>query len=80
MVEEVTEFYKQTYNNYKDTKQEALKETLRLIHFGVSTHTYIYTRVSLLTLVVEFCYHVYKDVFYSRKFLRNFFYQDLTVM
>lgn len=36
VVEEVTEFYKQTYNNYKDTKQEALKETLRLIHFGVS--------------------------------------------
>ncbi|GLD48231.1 CD9 antigen-like isoform X1 [Lates japonicus] len=30
VVEDVTEFYKQTYNNYKDTKQEALKETLRL--------------------------------------------------
>lgn len=38
VVEDVTEFYKQTYNNYKDTRQEALKETLRLIHFGVSTH------------------------------------------
>ncbi|KAK1906771.1 CD9 antigen [Dissostichus eleginoides] len=35
VVEDVTEFYKQTYNNYKDTKQEALKETLRLIHFGL---------------------------------------------
>ncbi|XP_053169778.1 CD9 antigen-like [Scomber japonicus] len=35
VVEEVTEFYKQTYNNYKDTKQDALKETLRLIHFGL---------------------------------------------
>lgn len=36
VVEDVTEFYKQTYDNYKTTKQEALKETLRLIHFGVS--------------------------------------------
>lgn len=35
VVNDVTEFYKETYNNYKTTKQEALKETLRLIHFGV---------------------------------------------
>ncbi|CAL8242288.1 unnamed protein product [Merluccius merluccius] len=35
VVEDLTEFYKQTYANYKDTKQEALKETLRLIHFGL---------------------------------------------
>lgn len=35
VVNDVTEFYKETYNNYKNTKQEALKETLRLIHFGV---------------------------------------------
>uniref|UniRef100_A0AAQ4QVQ5 Tetraspanin n=1 Tax=Gasterosteus aculeatus aculeatus TaxID=481459 RepID=A0AAQ4QVQ5_GASAC len=35
VVEDVTEFYKQTYTNYKDTRQEALKETLRLIHFGL---------------------------------------------
>ncbi|KAF7229379.1 CD9 antigen isoform X2 [Nothobranchius furzeri] len=35
VVEDVTEFYKQTYDNYKTTKQEALKETLRLIHFGL---------------------------------------------
>lgn len=39
VVTEVTEFYKQTYTNYKDTKQEALKETLRLIHFGVRTNS-----------------------------------------
>ena len=39
MVEDVTEFYKQTYANYKDTRQEALKETLRLIHFGVRRGT-----------------------------------------
>uniref|UniRef100_A0A3Q0RXF0 Tetraspanin n=1 Tax=Amphilophus citrinellus TaxID=61819 RepID=A0A3Q0RXF0_AMPCI len=32
---DITEFYKQTYANYKDTKQPALKETLRLIHFGL---------------------------------------------
>ncbi|XP_029020093.1 CD9 antigen-like [Betta splendens] len=36
VVEDLTEFYKQTYTNYKDTKQEALKETLRLIHFGLA--------------------------------------------
>ncbi|TDG96538.1 hypothetical protein EPR50_G00229880 [Perca flavescens] len=35
VVEDFTEFYKQTYSNYKDTKQDALKETLRLIHFGL---------------------------------------------
>uniref|UniRef100_A0A1A7YYX6 Tetraspanin n=1 Tax=Iconisemion striatum TaxID=60296 RepID=A0A1A7YYX6_9TELE len=35
VVEDITEFYKQTYHNYKTTKQEALKETLRLIHFGL---------------------------------------------
>ncbi|MEQ2172116.1 hypothetical protein GOODEAATRI_017764, partial [Goodea atripinnis] len=39
VIEEVTEFYKQTFDNYKTTKQEALKETLRLIHFGVRAHT-----------------------------------------
>ena len=39
VVEDVTEFYKQTYANYKDTRQEALKETLRLIHFGVRRGT-----------------------------------------
>uniref|UniRef100_H3D570 Tetraspanin n=1 Tax=Tetraodon nigroviridis TaxID=99883 RepID=H3D570_TETNG len=36
VVTDVTEFYKQTYNNYWSTKQEALKETLRLIHFGLN--------------------------------------------
>ncbi|AWO98350.1 putative CD9 antigen isoform 4 [Scophthalmus maximus] len=36
VVEDVTEFYKQTYSNYRQTKQEALKETLRLIHFGLN--------------------------------------------
>ncbi|XP_017296785.1 CD9 antigen isoform X2 [Kryptolebias marmoratus] len=35
VVEDVTEFYKQTYDNYKTTKQEALKESLRLIHYGL---------------------------------------------
>ncbi|KAK2859100.1 hypothetical protein Q5P01_003720 [Channa striata] len=35
VVEDLTEFYKQTYTNYKDTKQEALKESLRVIHFGL---------------------------------------------
>uniref|UniRef100_A0A674E3Y9 Tetraspanin n=1 Tax=Salmo trutta TaxID=8032 RepID=A0A674E3Y9_SALTR len=36
VVEDITEFYKQTYTNYMNTKQEALKETLRLIHFGLN--------------------------------------------
>lgn len=40
VVEDVTEFYKQTYSNYRQTKQEALKETLRLIHFGVRMWTW----------------------------------------
>ena len=39
VVEDITEFYKQTYNNYITTKQDALRETLRVIHFGVSSHT-----------------------------------------
>lgn len=34
----MTEFYKQTYENYRSTRQEALKETLRLTHFGVRRH------------------------------------------
>ncbi|KAM9328295.1 CD9 antigen-like isoform 2-T2 [Pholidichthys leucotaenia] len=36
VVEDITEFYKQTYANYKDTRQDALKESLRLIHFGLN--------------------------------------------
>ncbi|XP_061570222.1 CD9 antigen-like isoform X1 [Cololabis saira] len=35
VVDDVTEFYKETYANYQSTKQEALKETLRVIHFGL---------------------------------------------
>lgn len=45
VVNDVTEFYKQTYNNYKDTKQEALKETLRLIHFGVRTQNITFKKI-----------------------------------
>ncbi|KAM3588184.1 uncharacterized protein V6R79_023674 [Siganus canaliculatus] len=36
VVDDVVEFYKQTFNNYEDTKQQALKETLRVIHFGLN--------------------------------------------
>ncbi|KPP64615.1 CD9 antigen-like [Scleropages formosus] len=36
VVNEIIEFYKQTFQNYKDTKQEALKETLRLIQYGLN--------------------------------------------
>lgn len=31
VVDDITQFYTQTYSNYKDNKQDALKETLRLI-------------------------------------------------
>uniref|UniRef100_A0A8B9HBD0 Tetraspanin n=1 Tax=Astyanax mexicanus TaxID=7994 RepID=A0A8B9HBD0_ASTMX len=31
VVDDITQFYMQTYSNYKDNKQDALKETLRLI-------------------------------------------------
>lgn len=36
VVDDIIEFYKQTYNNYQATKQETLKETLRLIQFGLN--------------------------------------------
>lgn len=36
IVSDVQTFYTETFNNYKATKQDGLKETLRLIHFGVS--------------------------------------------
>ncbi|KAJ8249852.1 hypothetical protein COCON_G00230680 [Conger conger] len=36
IVNDVTEFYRKTFENYKATKQEVLKETLRLIHFGLN--------------------------------------------
>lgn len=53
VVEDVTEFYKQTYTNYRDTRQEALKETLRLIHFGVRTHTHTFIYLSSLLLLFK---------------------------
>lgn len=54
VVNDVTEFYKQTYTNYKDTKQEALKETLRLIHFGVRTQNTLFFLLLLLLQLVLF--------------------------
>ncbi|XP_076848983.1 CD9 molecule a isoform X2 [Brachyhypopomus gauderio] len=36
VVHDITQFYRQTYNDYKDTKQDALKETLRLIQQGLN--------------------------------------------
>uniref|UniRef100_A0A3B1JAN6 Tetraspanin n=1 Tax=Astyanax mexicanus TaxID=7994 RepID=A0A3B1JAN6_ASTMX len=35
VVDDITQFYTQTYSNYKDNKQDALKETLRLIQHRV---------------------------------------------
>uniref|UniRef100_A0A9J8AVE8 CD9 molecule a n=1 Tax=Cyprinus carpio carpio TaxID=630221 RepID=A0A9J8AVE8_CYPCA len=36
VTQDVTDFYKETYNNYQQTKQEGLKETLRLIQHGLN--------------------------------------------
>ncbi|XP_073706314.1 CD9 molecule a [Garra rufa] len=36
VTEDITTFYKETYNNYQQTKQPALKETLRLIQHGLN--------------------------------------------
>lgn len=44
-VDEVTQFYKATYKKYKEDKQEALRETLHLIQYGVSSEP-----LSLLTV------------------------------
>uniref|UniRef100_H2RV56 Tetraspanin n=2 Tax=Takifugu rubripes TaxID=31033 RepID=H2RV56_TAKRU len=35
VVDDITTFYRQTYNNYKTTKDERLKETLRMIQTGM---------------------------------------------
>ncbi|XP_050991592.1 CD9 molecule a isoform X2 [Labeo rohita] len=36
VTEDITNFYKETYNNYQENKQPALKETLRLIQHGLN--------------------------------------------
>ncbi len=40
IVTDIQQFYTQTFNTYKDTKQEALRETLRAIQYGVSAQFY----------------------------------------
>lgn len=37
VVDDVTQFYKETYKKYKEDKQEALREMLHLIQYGVSS-------------------------------------------
>uniref|UniRef100_A0A9J7X0C7 CD9 molecule a n=1 Tax=Cyprinus carpio carpio TaxID=630221 RepID=A0A9J7X0C7_CYPCA len=41
VTDDITTFYKETYNNYQQTKQPALKETLRLIQHGVSSRFFL---------------------------------------
>lgn len=41
IVEEVKQFYEQTYAAYQSTKQPALKETLTVIQLGVSLAFYV---------------------------------------
>ncbi|KAG1952745.1 CD9 molecule b isoform X1 [Pimephales promelas] len=36
VVTDIQDFYKQTFDNYKNTNQEALRETLRAIHYGLN--------------------------------------------
>lgn len=42
VVNDITTFYMQTYKNFETTKDERLKETLRVIQMGVS-HCYTAT-------------------------------------
>ncbi|XP_058244019.1 CD9 molecule a isoform X3 [Hemibagrus wyckioides] len=35
VVDNVTHFYKETYKKYKEEKQDTLRETLQLIHYGL---------------------------------------------
>ncbi|KAK7129794.1 hypothetical protein R3I93_019434 [Phoxinus phoxinus] len=36
VVKDIQDFYKQSFDNYKKTQQEALRETLRAIHYGLN--------------------------------------------
>ncbi|XP_065139696.1 CD9 molecule a isoform X1 [Paramisgurnus dabryanus] len=36
VIDEITAFYKETYDNYNNTKQDALRETLRVIQHGLN--------------------------------------------
>ncbi|KAM9480663.1 CD9 molecule a isoform 1-T1 [Clarias gariepinus] len=36
VVDDFTQFYKETYNKYKEDKQDALRETLHLIQYGLN--------------------------------------------
>ncbi|XP_065121824.1 CD9 molecule b isoform X1 [Paramisgurnus dabryanus] len=77
IVNEVQQFYTQTFNNYKDTKQEALRETLRLIQYGLkccgpsgtafdgATET-CPKKEGLEILVTTSCPEAIKDVFTSK--------------
>lgn len=59
----MTAFYKETYNNYKNTKQEALKETLRAIHFGVRTQNMLFFFVVVaITINIKQTYIILKWV------------------
>ncbi|KAL1275387.1 hypothetical protein QQF64_035010 [Cirrhinus molitorella] len=77
IVSDVQQFYTQTFNNYKDTKQEALKETLRAIHYGLkccgTTGTVIDgasdicpKKEGLEVLVTTSCPDAIREIFTSR--------------
>lgn len=45
VVLDITTFYMQTYNKFKTTEDQRLKETLRVIHTGVSDTTIAQQRI-----------------------------------
>ncbi|XP_051747073.1 CD9 molecule b isoform X1 [Ctenopharyngodon idella] len=77
VVKDVKDFYTQTFDNYKSTQQEALKETLRAIHYGLTCcgKTGLVTdgvsdicpkKEGLEVLVTTSCPSAIEDVFTSR--------------
>lgn len=56
VVNDITTFYMQTYNNYKATGDERLKETLRVIQNGVSqslTSVLFYSKLFQQLIIAE---------------------------
>ncbi|XP_052411171.1 CD9 molecule b isoform X1 [Carassius gibelio] len=77
IVTDVQTFYKETFENYKKTNQEALKETLRAIHLGLKccgpTGTIVDgasdtcpAKEGLENLVTTSCPNAIKEIFTSR--------------
>ncbi|XP_067283687.1 CD9 molecule b isoform X2 [Pseudorasbora parva] len=77
VVKDLQQFYTETFDNYKASKQEALKETLRAIHYGLSCCGTTGTmfdgesdicpkKEGLQVLVTTSCPSAIEDIFTSR--------------